>query len=220
MRYETVTAQVEPLFADFRGWLCKDAQTAVPRFCWCWGRRGAARARWRSTWPGVWRMGCSGGRPARAAGPGAAAGMGGLDSQVADSGLPEYLTAVHQDLRPAPSTGQWREWLVRGDVLLLLDGVDEAAGSVSFGAALKKTLDLFPQCPAVLTVPHGELRAAQGGLSRVPGLHPGGAGRRRARPGIFAYPAQHPEHFDAAGLIRQVQAAPLPPSRWRRTRCC
>ena len=25
---------------------------------------------------------------------------------------------------------------------------------------------------------------------------------------IHAYPAQHPEHFDAAGLIRQLQAAP------------
>ena len=105
----------------------------------------------------AWRVwvdgGAPGGRPARAAGPGAAAGVGGLGlkSSAPETSLPEYLAAVYQDLRPAPATEQWREWLARGDVLLLLDGLDELTGNASFSAASKQALDLFPQRPVLLT---------------------------------------------------------------------
>jgi len=40
---------------------------------------------------------------------------------------------------------------VRGEVLLLLDGLDEIAGHQSFVVALQTALTTFQDCPTVLT---------------------------------------------------------------------
>lgn len=65
--------------------------------------------------------------------------------------LAHYLSWTHEHLSPAPSTTQWRRWLQQGEVLLLLDGLDEIEGKPDFLSMLKTSLSAFQHCPLVLT---------------------------------------------------------------------
>ncbi len=67
--------------------------------------------------------------------------------------LADYLAerCRQNNLSPAPTAAQWQRWLQRGEVLLLLDGLDEIAGNKSFVDALKSTLSTLKDCPTVLT---------------------------------------------------------------------
>jgi HEAT repeat protein len=65
--------------------------------------------------------------------------------------LAKYLTWTHEHLSPTPGTAQWRRWLQQGEVLLLLDGMDEIEGKTDFLSVLKTNLTAFQQCPLVLT---------------------------------------------------------------------
>jgi HEAT repeat protein len=71
----------------------------------------------------------------------------------ADTSLPRYLAnrPRSQELTEAPSADQWLRWLQQGDVLLLLDGLDEVAGTEKYRTALKEALKLFERCPTVIT---------------------------------------------------------------------
>jgi HEAT repeat protein len=65
--------------------------------------------------------------------------------------LASYLAAHYGHLSPTPGVEQWRRWLSRGDVLLLLDGLDEISGRSTFLSMLRRTLQAFSACPTVLT---------------------------------------------------------------------
>ncbi|MGE0679718.1 MAG: NACHT domain-containing NTPase [Candidatus Binatia bacterium] len=65
--------------------------------------------------------------------------------------LAKYLAWIHEHLSPTPSAAQWRRWLQQGEVLLLLDGMDEIEGKTDFLSVLKTNLAAFQQCPLALT---------------------------------------------------------------------
>ena len=65
--------------------------------------------------------------------------------------LSVYLAQQYGLLSPAPTAQQWRQWLSNGDVLLLLDGLDEIQGDPTFLTLLTTTVATFTACPTVLT---------------------------------------------------------------------
>ena len=64
-----------------------------------------------------------------------------------DQHLPAYLTQQYAHFAPAPSSSHWRRWLQHGEVLLLLDGVDEIKGEPTFLNLVATTLKTFTACP-------------------------------------------------------------------------
>lgn len=62
-----------------------------------------------------------------------------------------YLAQQYGLLTPAPTAQQWGQWLYRGEVLILLDGLDEIQGDPAFLTLLTTTLATFAACPTVLT---------------------------------------------------------------------
>jgi HEAT repeat protein len=65
--------------------------------------------------------------------------------------LADYLAWLHRGRRPAPTADHWRAWLNRGDVILLMDGLDETRQSADFVRLLTQTLHEFSRCPTVMT---------------------------------------------------------------------
>ncbi len=128
------------------------------------------------------------------------------DPAAAD--LAAYLAGLPNLPKPTPTAEQWRTWLLRGDVLLLLDGLDEVAGDKAFQSAVKRLLSDHPRCPAVLTcrtVSHeqpGEY-CPDFPVFLLSGLED--AQRDRC---IRRYPAEYPARFDREGLIAALQDHP------------
>lgn len=130
--------------------------------------------------------------------------------------LPDYLAERYRQLNvtPTPASSQWQSWLQGGDVLLLLDGLDELSlRDRSFQYALKDTLRPFSRCPTVLTcrtINFEQYRAVCGDL---PVLILGPMGNQQRDTYIRAFPAQHRNRFDPDTLIQQlnrsVQMFPL-----------
>jgi len=76
-----------------------------------------------------------------------------LKEQEPNVSLADYLAERYRQtgMRHAPTPAQWQRWLVRGEILLLLDGLDEIPGDLSFVAALQTALTTFTDCPTMLT---------------------------------------------------------------------
>jgi HEAT repeat protein len=122
--------------------------------------------------------------------------------------LPQYLAEQYKDLPGAPSAEQWRRWLQKGEVLLLLDGLDEIEGKPAFLAVLKAALRAFSECPLVITcrtVSFEQHRAVcpDFPLFTLAGLEPD---KRDAY--IRAFPTEHPDHYDPNKLIDQLKRTP------------
>ena len=66
-------------------------------------------------------------------------------------GLEEHLARSFRNVRHAADCAQWRTWLRAGDVLLLLDGLDEIRPTDLVVARLHEALADFDGCPIVLT---------------------------------------------------------------------
>ena len=122
--------------------------------------------------------------------------------------LPEFLAEQHKDLRPAPGAEDWRTWLWQGDVLLLLDGLDELRGDSSFQGALKAALEAFPACPTVLTCRTVSWEQHRGLCPDFPVFTLAGLDRAQRDAYIRAYPADHPDRFDRQALSAQLDRAP------------
>ena len=104
VRYETVTAQVEPLFADFHA-VVKDAKTAVPRFV-VLGPPGSGKSTLAQylTWHAADGALRAAGRPVLPARVRLREWEAwAVKSSAPETSLPEYLAAVYQDLGPAPA---------------------------------------------------------------------------------------------------------------------
>lgn len=65
--------------------------------------------------------------------------------------LPHYLASLYDEIEHAPTIEQWRRWLRRGEVLLLLDGLDETANHPWLIDELQRAFLIFTRCPTVLT---------------------------------------------------------------------
>ena len=71
--------------------------------------------------------------------------------------LTEYLTARYrerlagQERRLVPTAAHWDHWLQRGEVLLLLNGLDEIERNSSISMALEAALNAFRNTPTMLT---------------------------------------------------------------------
>ncbi len=123
---------------------------------------------------------------------------------VLEQSLPQYLTERYKGLSPAPRPTQWRHWLQHGEVLLLLDGLDEIEGSPFFLTALKTALSTFTACPTVLTcrtVSFDQHRAICPGfpLFTLAGFD---AAQRDAY--IRTFPAEHRGDYDPERLITHL----------------
>jgi HEAT repeat protein len=134
--------------------------------------------------------------------------MWAIKPHAPEFGLPEYLAEQYKDLTSAPLVRQWRTYLQRGDVLLLLDGLDEISNNQSFVDALKTALSNFKDCPTVLTcrtVSFEQHRALCPDflVFTLSGLE---AAQRGAYIQIF--PAHNPEQYDAPKLIEQLNRTP------------
>lgn len=68
-----------------------------------------------------------------------------------------FLAEAYENTHPAaaPRGVHWRQWLERGEVLLLLDGLDEIRYDPDFWNSIKEALNAYRRCPTVLTCRSG-----------------------------------------------------------------
>ena len=118
--------------------------------------------------------------------------------------LAQYLAGRYQLLSPAPSAEQWQRWLQRGDVLLLLDGLDEIVGTPSFIAALKESLLVFHACPTVLTCRTVSFEQHQIVCADFPIFTLGGLDEATRDTYIWDFPAEHADSYQSQQLIDQL----------------
>jgi predicted NACHT family NTPase len=122
--------------------------------------------------------------------------------------LPDYLGQQYENLSPAPTTAQWRQWLHRGDVLLLLDGLDELSGKAAFTAALQEALRLFKACPTVLTCRTVSFEQYRLLCPDFPLFILAGLNDTQRDDYIRTFPARHPERYHPEALIAQLRRTP------------
>ncbi len=127
-----------------------------------------------------------------------------------ESGLPEFLAKYCYKetlLEPTPTADQWRRWLKHGDILVLLDGLDEVNGEPEFAAAVRSALVAYPRCPTVITCRTVSYEQHQALCGEFPVFTLDGLNDRSRDAYVRAYPARH-SRFDAPGLIEQINRLP------------
>lgn len=212
LREETVhykTVALDRLFGSFRE-MVKDAKSDAPR-CVVLGPPGSGKSTlaqylaWRAA-SGTLRLGD------RLLVPGRVRlrdwEAWAIKPAAPDKSLPAYLAHCYRDIPGAPVESQWRAWLQRGDVLLLLDGLDEVAGAPTFLTALEQALGLFPNCAVLMTCRTVSFEQHRALCPHFPVFTLAGLDDAGRNAYITAYPAQHPERFDAAALIQQLERTP------------
>lgn len=122
--------------------------------------------------------------------------------------LPDYLREHYKDLKPAPKVEQWRQWLQRGEVLLLLDGLDEITVNQSFVAALKTALTTFKDCPTVLTCRTDSFEQHRTLCPNFPAFTLEELEVKQQNAYICAFSAAHPGDYDSDALIEQLDHTP------------
>lgn len=128
------------------------------------------------------------------------------------SSLPEYLAGeLYRDIAHAPSADLWRQWMARGQVLLLLDGLDETNASDEFRTRGLKPLlegEAFRACPLVIacrTVSFEEHRW----LGRdLPVFTLAPLELRQQAEFIRKYPEDEQRPFDREALIQELRRQP------------
>ena len=64
--------------------------------------------------------------------------------------LPQFLLEQYSKANIITTLVQWESWLYCGDILLLLDGLDEVRQPAAFNDLLVNTLEMISSCPVVL----------------------------------------------------------------------
>ena len=118
--------------------------------------------------------------------------------------LAQYLAERYQFLSPAPSAEQWQRWLRQGDMLLLLDGLDEISGAPSFITTLKDSLLVFRACPTVLTCRTVSFEHHQTVCADFPIFTLGGLDDAARDAYIRDFPAEHADSYQPQQLIDQL----------------
>ncbi len=119
-----------------------------------------------------------------------------------------YLTNRYKDLPQAPSAAQWQRWLQKGEVLLLLDGLDEIEGKPFFLSALRTALMTFPECPTMLTCRTVSFEQHRALCPDFPIFTLAGLDIDQRDTYIRAFPAEHRDRYDPDLLIDQLTRAP------------
>jgi HEAT repeat protein len=128
--------------------------------------------------------------------------------EVLEQSMPQYLAERYKALSPAPHAAQWQRWLQKGEVLLLLDGLDEIEGKPFFLAALKTTLMTFPECPTVLTCRTVSFEQHRTLCPDFPIFILAGLDPDQRDTYIRAFPAEHRDCYDPDTLINQLTHTP------------
>jgi hypothetical protein len=136
--------------------------------------------------------------------------------------LSDYLEWLYRGLQPAATSDQWQAWLKRGDVLILMDGLDETQQSADFVRLLTQSLTEFSLCPAVMTCRSLTFERHQTECAGLPMFLLGGLDRAGRDAYIQSFPGRR---FDARKLIaeldrlvtmRPLAANPLLLAKWRK----
>jgi hypothetical protein len=125
--------------------------------------------------------------------------------------LAAYLEALYQDhgASPAPTARQWDLWLAGGEVLLLLDGLDELSLTTFVNRAVEPVLRDLILCPTILTCRSISFEQHEALLPSLPVFMLGPL-EEKLGDYIRAYgkhSARSPK-FDANALIAQLDGTP------------
>lgn len=124
-----------------------------------------------------------------------------------ESGLTAYLAYQYKALVPTPEVTHWRQWLQRGEVLLLLDGLDEIEGKPSFLSLVKTTLSAFAQCPAILTCRTVSFEQQKTVCPDFPLFTLAGFDSAQRRAYVRLFPAEHVADYNAEVLGERLDNA-------------
>ena len=127
---------------------------------------------------------------------------------VLEQSMPQYLTERYKALSPAPHAAQWQRWLQKGEVLFLLDGLDEIEGKLFFLAALKTALMTFRECPTMLTCRTVSFEQHRTLCPDFPIFTLAGLDTDQRDTYIKAFPAEHRDRYDPDTLINQLNRTP------------
>lgn len=122
-----------------------------------------------------------------------------------ERGFAAYLAVHYQDLPNAPTVDSWRRWLQRGEVLLLLDGLDEIEEKPTFVAVLKATLQLSRNCPTIITCRTVSFDQHQSLCPDFTVFTLAGLEETQRDTFIRMFPASHPEQYDPEAVVQQLQ---------------
>ena len=130
-------------------------------------------------------------------------------------GIAKFLSHHFRDKIPfSTESALWIQWLDNGEILLLLDGLDELADNSDFWeVAIQPTLTRFPHCPAIITCRTVNFKAYQGMAREMPVFLLGGLislehNSQKRDDYIRSFPAQHQDRYEPEKLIQQINANP------------
>ncbi|MBI3249871.1 MAG: HEAT repeat domain-containing protein [Deltaproteobacteria bacterium] len=122
--------------------------------------------------------------------------------------LPAYLVQHYSHLVVVPSASQWRRWLQSGEVLLLLDGLDEIQGDSSFLALLTTTLATFATGPVVMTCRTVSFEQHRTVCPDFPLFTLAGLDQAQRDAYIRAFPAEYPTSYEPDDIIGRLRHSP------------
>jgi hypothetical protein len=124
--------------------------------------------------------------------------------------LADYLAARYRQtgIASTPTAEHWQRWLRHGEVLLLLDGLDEIAGNQSFVAALQTALTTFKDCPTLLTCRTVSFEQHRAVCPDFPVFTLASLENTLRDAYICMFPAEHRDRYDPEALIDQIDRTP------------
>ena len=122
--------------------------------------------------------------------------------------LAEYLEDYHSHLAEPPSAHHWRQWLQRGEILLILDGLDETTSQTTISESIQDALQQYANCPTVLTCRTISFEQHRALYPEFPLFTLASMEQPEQEDYIKLFPAQHREHFKASSLIEQLTSMP------------
>ena len=125
-----------------------------------------------------------------------------------EASLAEYLAECYKHLSPAPTITQWNFWLQRGEILLMLDGLDEIVGHEFFTIALKRACSTFKHCPIVLTCRTVSFQEHRTVCPDFPVFTLAGLEDEQRDAYIHAFRARHRERYIPEALVDQLNRLP------------
>jgi hypothetical protein len=125
-----------------------------------------------------------------------------------DRGLACYLAERYAQVPGTLDAAHWRRWLDKGEVLLLLDGLDEISNNPAFHDVIKTTLAVFSACPTVITCRTVSFARYRSLCPDFPLFTLAGFDHHTRNAYIRAFPAEPHAHYDPEALITHLDYTP------------